>query len=517
MSIDFHRLWSDYQQCGSVSSAEYSAMLHRAQGATDLSDEDTVQLLESFAQHGSPPGERQQGLLTACLARLGQRQRILARQPQQRGIPSAQTTAAKLLYGQLRNVERARGYLLAWLGSGSGDTALQMFADLVVEDPPTDPTAIGLAFAPLFQTAGASAAVFPRLLEGLGHRRVAPLILDLANYLTRQRLVEKHPADARRDELLALLTGLIGHLGKLENVVPEGAGNAQEMAAQVSDSVALVIALCDALALLHEGRAISRLYQTLELRHRRVQTEAAAALARLGEAEGEELLCRLAAEPIARLRVIAYSDELGIGDRIPPHFRSPVAVAEAELASWLAETTQMGLAPSSFELVDTRTQYWPGYEEPRNCYLFRFRYDFGQLTYQNLGIAGPLTHAFSADLQHLSLDDVYAAFAGWQAEHAEIYEQDWSELSSQARQSVRHLAEALVDAGYEEIRPLRVGNFFGDQVLLVNARQDAAVGTAIVDEQEIAWFPQRPAPRPLSPEDAYSIYKGRKLLRAFNE
>ena len=37
-------------------------------------------------------------------------------------------------------------------------------------------------------------------------------------------------------------------------------------------------------------------------------------------------------------------------------------------------------------------------------------------------MAGPLVHAFEADLTKLDQFDAYAAFAGWQAEHPDIYE-----------------------------------------------------------------------------------------------
>ncbi len=63
-----------------------------------------------------------------------------------------------------------------------------------------------------------------------------------------------------------------------------------------------VFALCDTLALMDCQPAIGKLHQALSLRHRRVQTEAAYALARLDQEIGRQTLIGLAAEPVARLR-----------------------------------------------------------------------------------------------------------------------------------------------------------------------------------------------------------------------
>ena len=53
------------------------------------------------------------------------------------------------------------------------------------------------------------------------------------------------------------------------------------------DGVGLAVALCDALAQIGNKEAIGKLYQAMDLSHRRLRTEAAAALAKLGEEAGE--------------------------------------------------------------------------------------------------------------------------------------------------------------------------------------------------------------------------------------
>src|SRR5439155_25590943 len=127
---------------------------------------------------------------------------------------------------------------------------------------------------------------------------------------------------------------------------------------------------------------------------------------------GVNELVALAAEPVARLRVLAYADEVGIRDKIEPQFATPEARAEAELCVWLAEPTQYGVPPTSCELVDRRRLHWPGFDDPVECFLFRFQYALtiegeGERSFSNIGIAGPVAHAFIADLGDLSPDDIY--------------------------------------------------------------------------------------------------------------
>ena len=289
-----------------------------------------------------------------------------------------------------------------------------------------------------------------------------------------------------------------------------------QVAKQVEDSVDLAVALCDACALLGDAAAIGKLRQALPLRHRRLRTEAAAALARLGDEEGREALVSLAAEPICRLRVLAYAEELGLLDRVEPQHRTLAAQAESELALWLAQPGQMGIAPARLELIDQRTQFWPGFDEPVDCYLFRFVYPFPGNPYTNIGIAGPLTHAFPADLADLAPDDIYAAFAGWHGEHEEIFEVDVADLDAAGRVEVARLERRLRDSGYGAIEPVQLGFFLGERLLVAHATLDGRRGVAVADSQSILWYPSAGRSRPLGPHEACCIYKGRKLLRSFN-
>ena len=74
-----------------------------------------------------------------------------------------------------------------------------------------------------------------------------------------------------------LLGELTQRLKKLEES-PEAVGDAKRNT-MAAESIALVISLCDALALIGDRSIVGKLFQTLELSHRRIRTEAAMALA----------------------------------------------------------------------------------------------------------------------------------------------------------------------------------------------------------------------------------------------
>jgi hypothetical protein len=296
------------------------------------------------------------------------------------------------------------------------------------------------------------------------------------------------------------------------------AGDEKELSQIVAQSVSLIVSICDALGLIGDPKAIGKLNQVLTLRHRRLRTEAAAALARLGDENGRQVLLSLAAEPIARLRVLAYCDELGIDDEIDERFTTPVARAEADLACWLAQPTQMGFPPSELEWIDSRSWYWPGYDEPVDCHLFRFTYEMsgGEFFFTGIGIAGPLCHAFEADLADLPPDDIYAIFAGWQTEHEEIGEFDVEQWTSSQRVEASRLERRLRDNEYESIEPRMLGIFFGERSLIAHAVLNGQPGVAVATLDEVQWLANQGRRRPLGPREAYCLFKGRRLLRAFN-
>ncbi|MEZ6092390.1 MAG: HEAT repeat domain-containing protein [Pirellulaceae bacterium] len=421
------------------------------------------------------------------------------------------------LYETLPKAFPSRFLLLHSLSIGRGQEHLQALAELLVDDAPQSWIHVGLVLSPLFQHGDWSIEdIFPRLLDAIANPSVAGATLDLANHLYRSGRSTIHPCSDRDDELIPLLSALVSQLELVEKN-PSAFGDSPEQINQIlSEAIALIVSVCDALALIESDRAIPHLQAAMELSHRRIQTEAAGALARLGQQEGTDRLIALASEPSARLRVLAYAEELGLEDKIDSNFQSLEARAESELALWLAQPGQMAVPPSSLELLDHRLQFWPSFEEPIDCFLFRFTYRFAQGDFENVGMVGPLVHAFSADMTRLSIEDAYAAFAGWQAEHEDIYivgRDAWNNTQQVAAESFR---KDLEDRGFESVDAVFLGFFFGEHAVVANALSGTTVGVLVFDGLELLWFPTSQRPRPLGVEDAWHIFTGRKILRTFN-
>ncbi len=422
------------------------------------------------------------------------------------------------VYRHLQPESESRELLPMLLSSSRSERALLELADLLVDDPPRDPTRVAAALSPLFQHADYDPRwLFPRLLGALMHASVAVCVLDLANFLTRRHRFGRHPAAEHVQTLASLLGGVVGRLGQLESTAPQSGQEIQQRSHQISEGLSLAVSLCDALALIGDRSVTGKLYQASQLSHRRLRAEAAGALARLGEARGREMLIELAAEPIVRLRVLAYAEELDLLDQVDSQYRTDRAQAQAELVLWLAQPSQIGVPPIGCDWIESRCLYWPGFEEPVDCHLFRFTYVFGDMQFTNVGIAGPVCYAFGCDLSDLATDDIFAAFAGWHAEHEEMYEFPVSHLHQTEQVQVARLARRLHDEGYQQIEPYKLCLFFGDRVLVARAVLDDQTGVAVVDDVQTTWIVQGESDRPPGPDEAYCIYKGRRLLGHFNE
>lgn len=480
----------------------------------EIEQQALAELLTELADRTPFPLDKQQLVLANFLENVARRFHPRQSSPPRETVTRSLRESLAALYVALPLTSMARPHLLAALSGSATPDDLSLLADLVASNPPHDSTAAVVAFSPLWQQRSFEPGpLFPRLLDGLAHRGCTGVILDLTNYLTRRGLSNTHPAAGRTEALADLLGSLAQQLGKLEE---SPAKDARDAAEKVSEAVALAVSLCDALALIGDKSVVGKLYQALELGHRRLRTEAAAALARMDEDAGRDALVQLAAEPVARLRVLSYAEELGLLDQIDDVYQTLEARAESELALSLAQPTFFGLPPTSCELIDRREQYWPGYDDPVDCFLFRFAYQLGDVSFSNIAIAGPLAHAFTADLADLPPDDIYAIYAGWQAEHEDIKELDVEQLDDFQRTDVVRLQRRLHDAKFESIVPRILGLFFGEKVLVADARRDGVPGHAIVDGSDMYWYPHKPTPRRLSSSDVYCIYKGKKLLRSFN-
>ncbi len=420
----------------------------------------------------------------------------------------------KLYAWQLPAIE---GPLLQCLSWNRREKAVAFLIELLVHLPPHDWSATAIAISPLMRFRDWKVDwVFPRLLDALHHPTTIAPVLDLANYSYRYQIAARHPAIPQTELLRSLLGGVVSRLGVLEEN-PSSFGDSVERVQHVlGESVSLCVSLCDALALMNDTESIGKLNQALALSHRRVRTEAAAALARLNDQSGRKELLELAAEPSVRLRVLAYADEIGCEEEIDEQWRTPLARAESELAIWLNQPQQMGLPPTSMELIDQRTLYWPGYNEPQECFLFRYAYTFTQGELSNVGLAGPMVHSFAPDLADLPVDDIYAAFAGWCAEHEDIYEVDASYFNPAQSKEAQRLAAHLEQEGHEIQRILFLGFFVGERAVVAKTLLNDTEGIAVTDGLEVVWFPTQGRIRPLGPTEVHSIYKGRKILRTFN-
>lgn len=421
------------------------------------------------------------------------------------------------LYENLPKDFGSRFLLLHALAIARMPEHLQALAELLVEDPPQNWIQVGLVLSPLFQHAGWDVdSMFPRVLDAIQNLGVAGGVLDLANHLFRSGQTKRHCCADRSDDLIPLLAALIAQLEQVEKN-PKAFGDTPEQVNQVlSEAIALIVSVCDALALMGAERAVPQLQLAMELSHRRIQTEAAGALARLEQQEGIDRLIELAAEPSARLRVLAYAEELGLEDQIDETYQTAASRAESELALWLAQPGQMAVPPSHLELLDHRLQFWPGYDDPIDCFLFRFSYNFSQGDFSNLGIVGPMVHSFSADITELPLEDAYAAFAGWQAEHEDIYIVENAHWNPAQTRAADVMVKELEEKSFEAITPEFLGFFLGEYALVATAVREETIGICVFDGLELLWFPTAQRPRPMVGQDAWQIYMGRKILRTFN-
>ena len=120
------------------------------------------------------------------------------------------------IYRRIPDTWSARNHLLALLATLQSSRSLQLFASLIVDDPPIEPRGAVLAFSPLIRnkTSLSVEDLFPKLLEALRFRHMAAIILDLTNFSVRQGWTKDHPASARGP-----------HLGKLTEPSGPTTGN----------------------------------------------------------------------------------------------------------------------------------------------------------------------------------------------------------------------------------------------------------------------------------------------------
>lgn len=405
-------------------------------------------------------------------------------------------------------------HLLAMLRS---QQSLSSLVDLLREAPPAKWIEAAQVLSPLMQSDDWPVdAFYPAALDCLQHPSLASPVLDLANFLYRRRRIDPHPAADRLPMLNALLGEISGRLGSFEENPRAFGDDVDTVQATLGEAVALAVSLCDTVGLIGDESSIGKLNQTVDLRHRRVQCEAAGALAILGDEVGKKRLLELAADPAARLRAIQYADELEFGELIEEKYRSDEATAEAELALWLSQPQQMGVPPTGIEVIESRRMLWPSFQDPVDIFLVRFEYNFGDTTYSNVGITGPVAFAMSTDVANLPVEDIYAIYAGWHAEHPDIFSISADQFNDVQSRVMGTFQKHLARLGYESLKPARLGFFLDEQAGVFTAVRDATECVVVTDGLETIDQPISGRVRPLSPGDLFNLYKGRKMLRTFN-
>lgn len=429
--------------------------------------------------------------------------------------------STETLASRLGRSPKANSQLLRTLALSDDPAVLAVWVRQLLAMPAGSAKDIDASLVPLFQRRTYPVdAIFPALLDGLAQPVLAAAIIDLANYLHRGRRTSRHPAADRAAQLTALIGELAQRLQRLEEHPPAALGEHQLATTILQESVPLLIALCDAVALIESKDAIGKLNQVLELRHRRLRTEAACALARLGEKSGVKALVELTKEPVVRSRALAYLDEVGATDEAPVEMRTSVARGEGDLAAWLAAPAQFGLGPQRIELLESQTMQWPGYDEPIDCHLFSFEYVLPQGSFSGIGLAGPVSHAFGVDLQDYPPADIFAIYSGWHADHAELRETHHLDFTAPQRSTADRWRRRLLDTGYADARIVKVGHFFGEQHFVFEAERyegdDRSRGVVVVDGEEPHWYRQPATSQPPGERELYWLHRGRKLLAHFN-
>jgi hypothetical protein len=420
------------------------------------------------------------------------------------------------LYDQMDAGAADRHLLLVMLAVAGREEHLHPMVERLVSDPPQNWEAVGYVLSPLMQRRDWDVdVVFPRILEAVTDPAMVVPTLDLANFVTREGMLEIHPAKELHPLLMSLLGQVVGRLGKMEEQPRTFGETVSEIQHRLAEAIALTVALCNALGLIGDPAAIGKLNQALQLKHRRVQAEAAGALTRLGDAAGRRHLIELANEPSARLQVLAYAEELGISDDIPEALKSEDARAIAELAVWLAQPHQVGLPPSHLEIIDRRRMFWPSFSLPIQCLLIRYAYDLGTRKWSNIGIVGPVVHCMQADLGNLSFDDIYACYAGWHAEHDEIFEVPAEQWNARQQSTGAELVRYLEREGFSNVQPSFLGMLLDEVALVGMATRDGKPCSVATDGLEIVSFGSA-VKGSLPVEDVWSIFKGRRMLRTFN-
>lgn len=372
-------------------------------------------------------------------------------------------------------------FLQSMLLSGHSVT-VKLAVDLLVEQPPEEWTDVAQALAVLMQSnQWKTDDVFPRIFETTNPSVLAPAF-DLANMLVRKQGLAPHPAKEKLDTFLNLFGAVTQQLLSLEENPRKFSDNVAVVQRILFDSVSLLVSMCDAFALIGDSKAIGKLNQAVELKHRRIKLEAAYGLAKLGENRAIDLLVELLQDDSSRGRAVAYLQELSAEERIAPEWTTSLAKAKSDLALWLSQPEQFAIPPTRIELVEQRTIPWPGFEGPQECFLLQFEYGMGENTYSNVGFSGPFACALSLDLKSLNNDSLFAIFLGNDVDDPTESRIAWDSLSEPAKQQLRPWIDDLEDKGFHQIEPIAKLLCLGHESVLCRAMSDETTGWGVLTD-----------------------------------
>jgi hypothetical protein len=373
---------------------------------------------------------------------------------------------------------------------GGHSSSLRLAVDLLVESPPGDWKDSAHGLSTLMQSTDWKLAdVFPRILETQNPSVLAPA-LDLANSMVRKHGVTPHPAACKFDSLLSVFGAVTLQLQALEENPRKFSDSVQAIQRILFDAVSLLVACCDSFALIGDPRAIGKLNQAIELKHRRIKLEAAYALVKLGESRALDLIVELLQDDSSRPRAIAYLNELSAEDRIGAEWTSSLAKAKSDLAIWLSQPEQFAIPPSKIELVEQRTMHWPGFEGPQECFLLQFDYGTGDGSYSNVGFSGPFASAMSLDIKSLSNDAAFAMFLANDVQDDSESKIDWDSLTSHQKDSYADWLDELASKGLEQIEPLARLRTLGSEGLLCQGRTaDGGLWGILTDGESVIRCP----------------------------
>lgn len=395
-------------------------------------------------------------------------------------------------YRAFRRYEPSKclGLFLQAMFLGGHSSSLRLGVDLLVDSPPWDwkDTAHGLSTL-MQSTDWKLSDVFPRILDSDQPSVLAPA-LDLANSMVRKHGVTPHPAACKYDMLLNIFGAVTMQLQDLEENPRKFSDNVQVIQRILFDAVSLLVACCDTFGLIGDPRAVGKLNQAIELKHRRIKLEAAYALVKLGENRALDLIVELLQDDSSRLRAIAYLKELSAEDRIGAEWTSSLAKAKSDLAIWLSQPEQFAIPPSKIELVEQRTMHWPGFEGPQECFLLQFDYGTGDGNYSNVGFAGPFASAMSLDLKSMSNDAAFAMYLANDVQDESELRVDWESLTSHQKDSYADWLDELGPKGFEQIQPLARLRTLGNEGLLCQGQTtDGSLWGILTDGDSVVRCP----------------------------